>query len=833
MERHWRLVLLVWLGLVVAGMSIKHGWAQDWGLPIKKWVQLVENGEFAYLPAEMQSLQGERLLAEAFPNDLLNSSVVVVVRREARPLVSQDEEFIQNVLLPRLEKLRAELPDGPIVDVHTFRDPLMGKLLISQDGKASLIVVALNSEFLSWSNAPTIHEIEQMIKRLPDEIDPKTGKPIMPPGLGLALSGTATVGRDMLKANQESSKATELWTVGLVVGLLILIYRAPVLAIIPLLTVFISVQVALGLIVLLAQVPNLGYRIFWGLEVYITVVVYGAGVDYCLFLIARYKEELDRGLGLKLAIPHTLSRVGSALTASAGTVICGIGMMVFAQFGKFREAGVGIALALVIVLIASLTLTPALLRMTGRLAFWPYGRAEHISGTGWLSGTSLVNRLVERDRIHVFWEWVGHQLVRHPARILLTCVGIMLPFAIVGLVWHDYLSYGLLSELRTSNQSVIGAKAVQAHFPAGYAGPVTVLLHSPNTEFRSEEGLQKLNRLVGELQAAQEQLRLSDVRYVSHPLGLAHDDVFADIADADKQDSIGAAAKVVRRRRQEVMRRQAESYYISSTDGYDGVVTRLDLIFRDDPFSRESISQLIGLEDLLKKAIPETVGADTKLMLVGPTASIRDLKTVTDHDQIKIDLLVLAVVFLILVLLLRQPAVSAYLILSVFFSYFATLGLTFAVFLWLDPRNFAGLDWKVPMFLFTILIAIGEDYNIFLMTRIEEEQKEHGPVEGIRIALLQTGSIISSCGIIMAGTFFSLILGGTLVGMQQLGFALSSGVLLDTFVVRPLLVPAYLIMLNSGRFGRIGQYLGETRIITPADRQNLPATHDARVDLTT
>jgi RND superfamily putative drug exporter len=125
----------------------------------------------------------------------------------------------------------------------------------------------------------------------------------------------------------------------------------------------------------------------------------------------------------------------------------------------------------------------------------------------------------------------------------------------------------------------------------------------------------------------------------------------------------------------------------------------------------------------------------------------------------------------------------------------------------LNPESFTGLDWKVPMFLFTILIAVGEDYNIFLMARIEEEQKIHGAIKGITVALERTGSIISSCGIIMAGTFSSL-LAGSLVGMDQLGLALATGVILDTFVIRPIMVPSFMILLTTHRLGPISRLAG-------------------------
>src|SRR5262249_46348136 len=146
------------------------------------------------------------------------------------------------------------------------------------------------------------------------------------------------------------------------------------------------------------------------------------------------------------------------------------------------------------------------------------------------------------------------------------------------------------------------------------------------------------------------------------------------------------------------------------------------------------------------------------------------------------------------------------LIVSVVISYFVTIGVAFVVFWAKSPATFAGLDWKVPVFTFTLLIALGEDYNILLMARVTEEQRKHGLIKGVLVALTRTGGIISSCGIIMAGTFCSLLF-GSLAGMVQLGFSVAFGVMLDTFLVRPVLVPAYLLLLYRSK-GRLGSWLG-------------------------
>jgi RND superfamily putative drug exporter len=758
-RRPW-LVCAVWLalGTVLAVLA-------------PSWDARAQDDDIRFLPARCPSVRGYQLLEKAFPQDVCASRVIFAVERPDAKLTSADLALVDS-LVAELSKLRQEEPGLQVRKIVSHRDPFVGKRLLSDDGRCTLVQVSLGTPYLALQTRTTVDRADAVVRRrlaeqggdLPD----------------VYTTGPGGVGRDLVAASGDSLESTTLATVVLVVVILLVVYRSPLLALVPLVTIALATWVALSILALCTLIP--GFHLVNISQIFAVVMLYGAGTDYCLFLVSRYREELAGGGSRIDALARSVGGVGGALAASAGTVICGLGLMLTAEFAKVRCGGPAIGVGLAVALLASLTLTPALLAICGKAAFWPVrpptprGRFQNEPSEG-------------------VWGWISRLVVAHPLLIWSSAVALLLPLAFLGLRVRP--TYRATAELSARSSSVLGLAAIQRHFTAGEVGPVTVLLES-QVDWDSPRG----RRIVEHLSKGFALLpNVAEVRSLTHPLGKPPEDLLPP--PPTRNNLRGSLFNAMWRNFvagvTDQINKATRAFYIAKVmpnDGRTTFVTRLDVVMHTDPFDPRSVPTLETIQVWLDEQLPalaEPVGS-VRAEVHGVTVSSRDLAAVTESDRTRLNVLVLAAIFVILLVLVRRPLLAAYLLATVLLSYLSTLGATALLAQAWHGRALGEVDWRVPFFLFTILVAVGEDYNILLISRALEERRKHGGVEGTRRALAHTGGTITSCGLIMAGTFATLMLSG-LNTLVQVGFALAFGVLLDTFVVRPFLVPAFTLWL--------------------------------------
>ena len=785
--RRWWLILLGW---VVAAVVIHRA--------SPTWDQVTKDGDLAYLPSRMTSVRGEKLYGEAFPDNKSRSQIVIVLERDSG-LTQADLDLAHGIadwLVPKpADSKKPYFPLGELGEkndrlqiVETMRpvrelegngssaEDVRGKKLMSPDGKSAIVVTSMEHEFIAVDSVGVLLTVKKLVS---DKIAAAVAADPSMKGLQWGLTGSAAVGGDTLMASDESVKNIHFATATLVLLILLVVYRAPILVFVPVITIGIAVFIAKDLVAALTQlgtVPGFEwfhFEIFKTSEIFIFVICFGSGTDFCLFLISRYKEELERGYSTAVALERSLGQVGEALVGSAFTTVCGLGMMFFSDFGKFTYSGPAIALCLVSTLIACLTFAPAVLRACGKTVFWPFGIKVHpatVAHDEPLPDHSLIGR---------FWNWTSDHIMARPGLLLLVSLVVMTPFAYAGL--DVKISYDLLADLPKDAESGFGTKKLKQHFPAGEVGPITMLVarDGADVDLTAKPQRLEIRNLTKDIFEAMKG-DVQSIRSLEYPMGY----------DGTKQrwSLTGTAGR---------LHKEAEKMYVAMADGpRKGKVARFDVITNYDPFSPEAEAVLTKLENFCrsKAAEADSPWKNASFDFIGTTAGTRDLKAVVTSDEKLIQQLVVLAVFAVILSILRRPMICLYLIFTVVFSYLVTIGATELVFEKMYGAEFTGLDWKVPIFLFVILVAVGEDYNIYLATRIFEEEKRLGRERGLREEIVKTGGIITSCGVIMAGTFVSLMF-GTLKAMHALGFALTLGVILDTFIVRPVLVPAFLAWL--------------------------------------
>ncbi len=786
------------------------------GLVAPPWDERAADDDIRFLPARCDSVRGHQLLEQAFPQDVFASRLIIAVERDKTPLTADDFALIDGIAAD-LQRLREDDPSVQIARICTYRDPILGKRLVSADGQCTLVQISLSTPYLAVQTRTTVDAIDRRVGRLFE------AHPTPVSDLHVHLTGPAGIGRDLIAASANSLESTTLATIILVVVILLLVHRAPVMALIPLATIAVSVWVALKILALCTLIP--GFCMVNISQVFAVVMLYGAGTDYCLFLISRYREELAQGRDAPAALARSVGGVGGALAASAATVVCGLGLMGLAEFAKVRCGGPAIAISLSVALVASLTLTPALLRILGPVAFWPHKNNTRMPRIGRFDADSIrgdppdprdprtivVHR---RQQNEGFWGRISRHVVARPLLTGTAAAFSLLPLALLG--FGVCPNYRATSELSPNSDSIRGLASIQRHFTAGEVGPITVLLES-STDWESPGGRAILSHLSRGFSYLD---NVAEVRSLTQPLGsplpfsvfgFQFSDPRSDSPSGPNTENrkpktgINLWRSVMQGLNDHINRTASEFYVVrlphTEAGGLPRFVTRLDVVLRSDPFDAESLQTLELIQLWLREELPKYPGAEqVRAECHGVTVNARDLAQITESDRLRINTLVLAGIFLILLLLVRRPGFALYLLATVLFSYYASLGATTLLAHWWSGRPLGQVDWRVPFFLFTILVAVGEDYNILLVSRALEERRRYGPIEGIRRSLARTGGTITSCGLIMAGTFATLMLGG-LSTLVQIGFALAFGVLMDTFVVRPILVPAFALWLWRAEAG--------------------------------
>lgn len=611
-------------------------------------------------------------LMEQFPNSDQQPVLVVASRDDGAELTESDREALAGVIDVLTPHAAAE-PTGPMV---------------SDDGKAAVVVTPIT---VGADNTETSGVIKQLRAELADHT---------PTGMTLAITGGPAFGADVAAAFDGADFTLLLVTILIVAVLLIATYRSPILWLIPLIVVALADGLA-GRVTAAAGSQ-------WGFEFdagIISVLVFGAGTNYALLLISRYREELQRTDNDRLALSIAWRKTVPAIFASNVTVVLALLTLVFATIPMTRGLGVPAAIGLVIALLAVLFILPPFLAVCGRRVFWPF-----------------VPRPGQTGKQGRAWRAVASRVARRPV------VSLVAGLALLGVMATGLfgVSVGLdqLEKFRVQSESAVGLETLSEHFPPGEAQPLYIITRTGHTD------------------AVVEAAKNIDGVVRAHPAGVTDDDS----------------------------------------------LTKVMVTSEYSPSTAQSLQQIEQLRD----AVHPIDGADA--LVGGAVATELDARAGNQFDLWLIAPLVLAVSFIVLLILLRSVVAPVLLLAVNLASAIAAIGAG----AWLSRMLFGqeSLDLQVPILAFLFLVALGIDYTIFLVHRARAEASVVGTRAGMVEAVAHTGSVITSAGVVLAAVFAALgVL--PLVTLGQLGLIVGLGVLVDTLVVRTVIVPSLFSLVGD------------------------------------
>lgn len=566
----------------------------------------------------------------------------------------------------------------------------------------------------------------------------------LPSGLSVHLTGDLAAGVDQENANSKGRNSTEFYTVILIIVLLLIVFRALLAPIATLIPAGLALAISQPVI---AESTKIGVEVGFITQILLIVLILGAGTDYGLFLVFRVREELRRGLEPKEAVVKALSRVGESITFSAATVIAALLSLLLASFGLYKGLGPALAIGLAIMLLIGLTFLPALLAVLGRAVFWPSKTGKTAPKIG-------------------LWGRLADKAIQKPTAMLLLAA-VIFGGLMLGLTGYKSAGFGDQSAPAGSD-SAQGQAVIEKHFPAANNNPELLIFHFPDSVW---------NDLTPVTQAQTDLMRSGTFQAISGPFNANGNNLTPQMLQ--QLHSAGNAQAL-----------QAVNQFISP----DGKTVQFYAIFKAGKTGSTAAMNVIPTvrEEVKKEAAH--IGADQGVVYSSDSVGY-DINHTASGDLKKIIPVVLLIIAVLLALMLRSLVAPWYLIATVGLSYLASLGFAMIVFVHIAGQD--GLNFVLPFLMFIFGMALGEDYNILVMSRIREEaHHEKTLAKAVTKAIGITGSTVTSAGLILAGTFTILGLVGGNEQVQQIGFGVAFAILLDTFFVRTLLVPSIVTLLG-------------------------------------
>ncbi|WP_330181020.1 MMPL family transporter [Nocardia sp. NBC_01503] len=613
-------------------------------------------------------------MVKRFPGGDTAAAVLVATRADGGELTAQDVAAVESAG----ERMRAGTGD---------RAPAV----IAPDRRAALLAVPVPASLDGFALSDRVQGLRAAADR------------DMPPQLVFQVTGGPAFGADIAESFSGANVLLLAVTALVVMVLLIATYRSPVLWLLPLTVVALADRVATSVGTLLSHVTGLAFD---GSTSGITsVLVFGAGTNYALLLVSRYRDELHHRESHREALRAAVRRAAPAILASNATVVIALLTLLLAVLPNTRSLGAFAAAGLVVALVFVLFALPPALALCGRKVFWPF-----------------VPRVDERDETRSgVWYAIAARVVRRPVRVLVPVLAVLLLCASGLLVTKVGLAQ--TEQFRVRAESVDGLGSLAAHFPSGTSDPAIVLAKTA--------------------------------------------------AAAEVQRALDHAGGVSR---------------ASAGGESDAGLTRWAVVLDAPPASAGAFATIERLRGELS-AIP-----GSQALVGGSDAQALDTRDAARRDQALVIPLILAVILAVLLVLLRAIPAALILVAVTVISALAALGLGSLASDHLF--GFPALDTNVPLFGFLFLVALGVDYTIFLVVRAREEAERHGTVDGMVRAVASTGAVITSAGVVLAAVF--CVLGVLpLITLTQLGIVVGIGILLDTFVVRTVAVPALFAILGD------------------------------------